>query len=65
MNEYNNDSMLPMMMTVPELAEFLRVSKNTAYGFVSSGAIPSVKVGRQIRICRNDVICFTHAPSHT
>ena len=44
----------PEMMTVDDLAHYFRVSKNTAYAFIKSGKIPSVKVGRQIRIYRED-----------
>ena len=45
----------PEMMTVPELAEYLRVHPNTAYVFVKSGYLPSIKICRQIRIYREDV----------
>ncbi len=59
---YHDPSELPVMMTIHELAAFLRVSKNTAYTLIGSGAIPSVKIGRQIRINRKDVENFV---SHT
>ena len=36
---------IPLMMTVEEFGRFLRISQ-----------VPSVKVGRQIRIYRNDVL---------
>ena len=47
---------IPLMMTVEEFGRFLRISRNTAYECVRSGQVPSVKVGRQIRIYRNDVL---------
>ena len=56
--EYHSESDLPVMMTIQELAKFLRVSRNTAYSFVNTGVIPSVKIGRQTRIYREDVIRF-------
>ena len=56
--EYHSESDLPVMMTIQELARFLRVSRNTAYSFVNTGVIPSVKIGRQTRIYREDVIRF-------
>ena len=37
-------------LTVEEVAERLRCNRNTAYALVASGAIPSVRVGRLIRI---------------
>jgi excisionase family DNA binding protein len=39
-------------LTVMELAELLRVSRRTAYILVSSGQVPSVRVGGSIRIPR-------------
>ena len=56
MSNYYSEKELPVMLTVQDIAAFLRVSKNTAYSFVSSGAIPVVKVGRQIRGHRDEVI---------
>ena len=58
--EYHSESELPIMMTIQELAQFLRVSRNTAYSFVNTGVIPSIKVGRQTRIYREDVIRFVN-----
>lgn len=48
----------PPLMTVVELAKVLRVGKNTAYSLLSKHIIPSVKIGRQLRIYRDDVIVF-------
>lgn len=58
--EFRSESELPIMMTIQELAKFLRVSKNTAYSFANTGVIPSIKVGRQTRIYREDVIRFVN-----
>lgn len=41
---------LPAVLTVEELAHFLKVGMNTAYNLVRSNAIRSVRIGRQIRI---------------
>lgn len=48
------------MMTVLELAQYLRISKPTAYALVNEGKIPSARFGRQIRIYRGDVIEMCH-----
>lgn len=37
-------------LTVQEIARYLRVSKMTVYRLVESGELPSVRVGRSIRI---------------
>jgi excisionase family DNA binding protein len=40
----------PVGYTVDEVAAMLRVSRNMAYRMVSSGDVPSIKVGRLLRI---------------
>lgn len=49
------------MMTVPELARYLRISRPTAYSLVKEGRIPSARFGRQIRVYRGDVIRMCHS----
>lgn len=49
---------IPIMMTVEEFGKLLRISRNTAYECVRSGEVPSVRVGRQIRIFRDDVFAL-------
>ena len=58
MNSYHDQAELPLMMTIEDLASFLRVSKNKAYFMVKKKMIPSVKVGRQIRLYREDVVSY-------
>jgi len=42
---------LPPVMTVAEVTELLRLSKNTVYEGLRSGAIPGMlKVGRAVRV---------------
>lgn len=43
---------IPVVISVPELADILRVSRNTAYAMVRSGQIPYVRTGVQIRISK-------------
>lgn len=45
----------PELLTLRELAEFLRVSMTTAYQLVSGGEVPAVKVGGQWRIPRDEL----------
>lgn len=40
----------PAVLTVEEAAELLRVGRSAAYAAVKSGDIPSIKVGRSIRV---------------
>lgn len=55
-----SENELPMMLTVPELAAFLRIGTSTAYSLIRKKAIPSVRFGRQIRIYKQDVIDLLH-----
>lgn len=43
-------------LTVRELADVLRVSRRTAYVYVQTGQVPSVRVGNSIRIPRAALI---------
>lgn len=42
-------------VTVPEVAEFLRVSRQTIYMMVKNGKIPHFRVGSKVRFKRSDV----------
>ena len=53
LNEYDHE-----MLTVAELAKFLRVGRNTAYKLVLDGTIPSIKIGKQIRIYKGDILAL-------
>ena len=44
---------LPLVLTVEEVADVLRISRGAAYDGVRSGSIPSVRVGRTIRVPRH------------
>jgi excisionase family DNA binding protein len=38
------------ILTVPELAAHLRISRPTAYRLLKSGAIPTIRIGAHLRI---------------
>lgn len=44
---------LPLTLTVEEAAEILRIGKNSAYAAVADGSLPSLRIGRVIRIPRD------------
>lgn len=44
------------LMTVLELMEFLNISRSKVYELVKVEGFPIIKVGKSIRICKNDVI---------
>jgi excisionase family DNA binding protein len=41
---------LPAVLTVEEAAELLRIGRSAAYQGIKAGEIPSIKVGRSIRV---------------
>lgn len=43
------------ILTVKELAEYLKIAKKTAYRFVSEGKIPSFKVGSAWRFRKAEI----------
>ncbi len=44
------------VLTVPEAACLLRIARSRAYELVDKGEIPSVRIGRSIRIFRHELI---------
>ena len=61
MNKKEYSKMLssyPSAMKAAEVAEVLRVSTKTVYKLVRENRIPSVKVGREIRIAKSELINY-------
>ena len=46
---------VPHLMTIEEVAAYLRLSKDTVYRMAQSGRIPASKVGTQWRFRQDDV----------
>lgn len=46
------------LLTVDEVAALLRISRDSTYQLVRSGAIRSFRVGRLIRLEKVDVLAF-------
>jgi len=44
------------LMTVREVAQLLRVKRNTVYEMLKRGDLPSARVGKQLRVRRGDVL---------
>ena len=49
---------LPQVLTVSELAEFLRISEKSVYALISGKHIPHVRVLRRVRFLKTDVLRF-------
>jgi excisionase family DNA binding protein len=43
------------VLTIPEVAEYLKISKSKIYYLVSRKEIPHLKIGRNVRIRQSDL----------
>ncbi len=51
----SNERLSPNVLTVVELADYLRVHSSTIYRLIRRGSLPSFKVGSEVRFVRNDI----------
>lgn len=47
---------MEIILTVPEVAEYLKMSKSKVYDMVKKEKIPFIKIGRNVRIRESDLI---------
>lgn len=52
-------------MTVMEVAQFLRVSRQTIYNMVRDGKVPHFRVGNKVRFKRADIEALTQPQTKT
>ena len=57
-NKYRSFDELPLTLRVEDLMPILGIGRNTAYELVRSGQIRSIRIGRQLRIPKAEVISF-------
>jgi excisionase family DNA binding protein len=43
----------PVLLTVEEVARLLRISRGKAYSLAATGELPTVKMGRSVRVRRD------------
>ncbi len=56
--EYGNLLDLPPVLTVDELANFLRIGRNSAYQLIRDHEINCIRAGRNIRIPQKSLLRF-------
>jgi putative molybdopterin biosynthesis protein len=49
------------LLTIPETAEALRVSRVTVYRLVKDGSLPAHRVGQQLRVDEVELRDYVHA----
>jgi len=55
---YNNFDVMPLVLSVEDIADTLSIGRNKAYALVNTGAIKAIKVGQHYRIPRDEFINF-------
>lgn len=50
----------PDILTVKQLQDALQIGRTCAYGLISTGEIPSFKIGSAIRIPKSGIISYLH-----
>ena len=61
MNTYRNYSDLPLMLSVPEVAQVLGISRAGAYELVRSDNFPKIRIGNRIVVPRDKFIQWIDA----
>lgn len=61
--QYTSYDELPLTIRVEDLQSILGIGRNKAYDLVGSGAIRSIKIGRQLRIPKQSVIDYIESNS--
>ena len=56
--KYKGYESMPLILSVPQIGEILGIGRNTAYGLVSSGVLPALRIGKQYRIPRECLIRY-------
>jgi excisionase family DNA binding protein len=55
-DEYTRWEDVPLTLSTPEAAKLLRVHRNTVMAMIDDGRLPAVKIGRNWRINKSDVM---------
>jgi excisionase family DNA binding protein len=51
----------PFVLTIPEAAGFLRISKELAYALAREGKLPTVRLGRRVVVPRDALLRWMEA----
>jgi len=62
--KYRSYDELPLVLSVPQVAEILEIGRNTAYDLVRCGEIRSIRIGRQIKIPKDALIELLQKRDH-
>ena len=54
---------IPLILRVEDLMPILGIGRSAAYALVRSGQIQPIRVGRQIRIAKHELLRFLQIPN--
>lgn len=60
-NKYRSFDELPLTLRVEDLMPILGIGRNAAYELVRSGKIKGIRIGKQIRISKEEVRKFLNS----
>ena len=58
---YTDFASMPLVLTIPDVAETLQIGRSAAYALARSGELFTIKVGSQIRVPRSALIAYLKA----
>jgi excisionase family DNA binding protein len=58
MDQHTEKKQAPDLLKIPEAAEILKMGRSTVYKLISTKELPSIRIGRMIRISREDIDKF-------
>lgn len=53
------------ILTIPEVAKYLKLSKSKVYGMVARNEIPYIRIGKNVRIKQSDLEKWLQENSRT
>lgn len=53
---------IPLVLSVPELANILHIGRNSAYQLVNSGKIRCIHIGKNIRVPQAALLEYLNTP---
>lgn len=55
---YMTENDLPMVLTIPEVAKFLRIGESKAYEIAQNPTFPAFRIGRVVRVGRDELLAW-------
>ena len=59
--KYTDFSSMPLVLTIPDVAETLQIGRSAAYALARSRELFTIKVGSQIRVPRSALVAYLKA----